>query len=298
MLIRRSSVLFCSLLAVAISSTCVAAQAASGPVPAGIETFQLPSHGALLNAFVYTAAGAGPHPAVVLLHGFPGNEKNLDLAQDIRRAGWDVLYFDYRGSWGSPGDFSFEHTMEDVPAALAYLRDPANAAKLRLDPKRIAVVGHSMGGWMALETGAVDHDLLGVGIISGADMTGRIPENFPPQAMPIVEKKVAESLAAEGMAPLAGCTPESLAKEAIEHRVAWAFRTSAAKLNHVPLLVVSSDDGLADADNAMADAAAKAGNTKVVKVHYATDHSYSDKRLELSQTVLDWLGTLPGHPLK
>ena len=75
--------------------------------PASMQSFQIPSHGALLNAFVYVAAGAGPHPVVVLLHGFPGNERNLDLAQDIRRAGWDVLYFDYRGSWGSPGDFSF-----------------------------------------------------------------------------------------------------------------------------------------------------------------------------------------------
>jgi dipeptidyl aminopeptidase/acylaminoacyl peptidase len=71
--------------------------------PALFDTFQLPSHGALLNAFVYIAAGAGPHPAVILLHGFPGNEKNLDLAQAIRRSGYNVLYFDYRGSWGSPG---------------------------------------------------------------------------------------------------------------------------------------------------------------------------------------------------
>jgi pimeloyl-ACP methyl ester carboxylesterase len=70
-----------------------------------MDTFQIPSHGAMLNAFVYIAAGVGPHPAVVLLHGFPGNERNLDLAQDMRRAGWDVLYFNYRGSWGSPGDF-------------------------------------------------------------------------------------------------------------------------------------------------------------------------------------------------
>ena len=33
--------------------------------------------------------GLGPHPVVIMLHGFPGNEKNLDLAQSIRRAGWD-----------------------------------------------------------------------------------------------------------------------------------------------------------------------------------------------------------------
>ena len=82
-----------------------------------MQSFQIPSHGALINAFVYVAAGDGPHPLVVLLHGFPGNERNLDLAQDIRRAGWDVLYFDYRGSWGSPGDFSFSHSIEEIGRA-------------------------------------------------------------------------------------------------------------------------------------------------------------------------------------
>src|ERR1700689_2313893 len=91
---------------------------------ASMQTFQIPSHGALLNALVYVAAGAGPHPAVVLLHGFPGNERNLDLAQDIRRAGWDVLYFDYRGSGGSTGDFSFSHGIEDTAAAARYPRTP------------------------------------------------------------------------------------------------------------------------------------------------------------------------------
>src|ERR1700728_3983106 len=99
--------------------------------PASMETFQIPSHGALLNALVYVAAGAGPHPAVILLHGFPGNERNLDLAQDIRRAGWDVLYFNYRGSWGSPGDFSFSHGIEDTVAATAFLRQPEMTKLLR-----------------------------------------------------------------------------------------------------------------------------------------------------------------------
>src|ERR1700733_15655713 len=59
--------------------------------PAVMQSFQIPSHGAMLNALVYVAAGSGRHPAVVLLHGFPGNERNLDLAQDICRAGWGVL---------------------------------------------------------------------------------------------------------------------------------------------------------------------------------------------------------------
>src|ERR1700690_3468301 len=142
---------------------------------ASMETFQIPSHGALLNALVYVAAGAGPHPAVVLLHGFPGNERNLDLAQDIRRAGWDVLYFDYRGSWGSTGDFSFSHGIQDTAAAVDYLRSPAMAKILRLDPSRIVLIGHSMGGFMAVQDAAADQRILGVGLISAADLGGRIP---------------------------------------------------------------------------------------------------------------------------
>src|SRR5438105_14675644 len=111
--------------------------------PATMQSLQMSSHGAQLNALVYIAAGAGPHPVVVLLHGFPGNEKNLDLAQAIRRDGWDVVYFDYRGSWGSPGDFSFTHSIEDTQSAIAYLRNRDHAKKLRADPAHIVLIGHS-----------------------------------------------------------------------------------------------------------------------------------------------------------
>src|SRR5271155_1240043 len=157
-----------SVLLLIFSSVCLAAGAQSLPSaitadppqdkahPAAMESFQIPSHGEPMNALMYIAAGAGPHPAVILLHGFPGNEKNLDLAQAIRRAGWDVLYFNYRGSWGTPGDFSFTHALEDTQAAVAYLRDPANAKKLRADPGYLVLIGHSMGGFMASYTAAQD----------------------------------------------------------------------------------------------------------------------------------------------
>ena len=93
--------------------------------------------GVRINGIAYTAAGAGPHPVLVLMHGLPGNEKNLDLAQAVRRAGWTVVTFNYRGSWGSPGRFSFAGNLDDAKAVLAWLRDPANAARLAIDPRRI-----------------------------------------------------------------------------------------------------------------------------------------------------------------
>ncbi|HEX8064389.1 MAG TPA: alpha/beta fold hydrolase [Allosphingosinicella sp.] len=141
--------------------------------PAGMEVLHIPSDAVKINGVAYTAAGAGPHPVLVLMHGLPGNEKNLDLAQAVRRAGWIVVTFNYRGSWGSPGAFRFAGNLDDARAVLTYLRDPANATKLAIDPKRIVVAGHSMGGWIAAMTAERDPSVAGAILISAANMGGR-----------------------------------------------------------------------------------------------------------------------------
>ena len=117
--------------------------------PGSCEELTIPSHGSRLAAFMYTAPGQQLHPTLILLHGFPGNERNLDIAQSVRRAGWNVLYFDYRGSWGSEGDFSFANCVEDVASAVAFCKQQAQT--LHIDTARLALFGHSMGGWVALK---------------------------------------------------------------------------------------------------------------------------------------------------
>jgi uncharacterized protein len=270
-----------------------AVAAAHAPDRASMQTMQIPSHGELMNALVYIAAGAGPHPVVILLHGFPGNERNLDLAQDMRRAGWDVLYFNYRGSWGTPGDFSFAHSIDDTGAAIAYLRQPEVARSLRLDPNRIVLIGHSMGGFMTVEAAAADPAIKAFATISAADMSGRM------QAMLAMEKRsdaiaaMTHGLAEEGMAPLAGCTPDGLAKELADHAMSWPFLDKVDALKNRNALILTADDGLTRENNAFAAALRNAGDTHVTTRYFATDHAYSDKRIELSHVVLAWLAGLP-----
>jgi hypothetical protein len=93
----------------------------------------IPTHGLPINGVVYRASGAGLHATIVICHGLPGNEKNLDLAQAARRASWNAVTFNYRGSWGSPGNFRFAQNPEDAAAVLEYLRTPSNAAALGID---------------------------------------------------------------------------------------------------------------------------------------------------------------------
>jgi pimeloyl-ACP methyl ester carboxylesterase len=290
--LRNRLLLVAALVVLFTWSPINAQQRARQSAPASMHSFQIPSHGALLNAFAYVAAGAGPHPVVVLLHGFPGNERNLDLAQDIRRAGWDVLYFDYRGSWGSTGDFSFSHGIEDTAAAVDYLRSPDMAKILRLDPARIVLIGHSMGGFMAVQDAAADHRILGVGLISAADLGGRIPAPLPKQREHAAIKALSAAYDREGMDSISGVTPEELAHDTLTNAARWSFMAKVGSLKSRPALIVTSDDAYARGDEAFAVALSRAGNSRVATLHLHTDHVYSDERGALAAAVLRWLATV------
>jgi pimeloyl-ACP methyl ester carboxylesterase len=258
--------------------------------PAGMVAFALPTHGTNINAVLYTAAGAGPHPVVLLLHGLPGNEQNLDLAQAMRREGWSVLTLHYRGAWGSPGSFTFAHVLEDAAAALAWLRTPETDAKYHIDRTRIVVMGHSMGGWAAAYVAAHDAEVIGAGLISPGDI-GEIGTAPRAMAVKIIDDNIGTSA---GMRTL-NATPEGLADEAIRNAKAYAMIADAPGLSKHPLLLVTSDDGLAATSDALAKAIGD-GAAPITQVHLATDHSYSDQRIALEAAVIRWLENLPGAP--
>lgn len=249
--------------------------------PASSQVLHIPSGGVQINGLAYVAVGAGPHPTVVLLHGLPGNEKNLDLAQAIRRSGWNAVTFNYRGSWGSPGTFSFTGNLDDAKAVLAHLRTPANAAALRVDPKRLVVMGHSMGGWVTSQVAAEDPALAGAALISAADMGKRA-------ANPIERNT---NIAAQNMESLAGVTAQSMAQE-MGRLGPHSFAAAAPGLTKVPLLVLTSNDGLAaDAQALVMDVKQRGGRVKVV--HVATDHGWNSARIGLQSEIIGWLGALP-----
>jgi pimeloyl-ACP methyl ester carboxylesterase len=247
--------------------------------PARMEVLHIPSGGVEINAIALVAAGAGAHPTVVLFHGLPGNEKNLDLAQAMRRAGWTVIAPNYRGSWGSPGHFSFKGNLADARAVLAYVRGPAGE-KLGVDRQKIVVMGHSMGGWVTAVTGGHDDSVAGAVLISAADMstTAKAPE------------KVRLDLSRENHETLAA-TPEEMAAELATLTPDEGFAAAAPGLAKHPLLVVTSNDGLKpNADKLVMDVKGRGGHVAVV--HIATDHSYSDARIRLETEVLNWLARL------
>jgi acetyl esterase/lipase len=254
--------------------------------PARMEVIHVPSGGVQINGVVYVASGPGPHPTFVFFHGLPGNEKNLDLAQAVRRAGWTAVTVNYRGSWGSPGDFRFAQNLEDAKATLAFIRAPDNAKRLSIDANRIAIGGHSMGGWVTAETLAQDAALLGGVIISPGDMGG---------AGLAAQEHRAQVVAAmnDDRESLVGVSGESMTDELAQHGQEWAFSTLAPQLVHRRLLVLYGNDFVKN-DSLELIKDIKAAGGKMVSSHYVvTDHSWSDHRIALESLVINWLQSLP-----
>ena len=119
-------------------------------VQPSLQGFQVDSGGYKLLALCLKPGGkhGERYPAVLFLHGFPGNEQNRDLAQALRRTGMVSVMFHYRGCWGSQGEYRFSHLTEDTIVMVDYLK--AHAEEFSIDPERIYLVGHSMGSFAAL----------------------------------------------------------------------------------------------------------------------------------------------------
>lgn len=256
--------------------------------PAAFQPFTVTSGGAVLNGRGLLAQGRGPHHTVLLLHGLPGNELNLDLAQAMRRAGWNVFTFHYRGNWGSGGDYSFSHDLEDTRAVLAFLRSKGSDPKWRLDSARIVLVGHSLGGFVALQVGAADSQVKSIASISGFDF-GAASEvaAAQPEARQgwIGFFKSATSLKVPDV--------DAMVNDWLAHGSAWkltALSDSLSKKN--VLLVAGSRDTLAEPPRHHAPlvlALKSANSTGLTEVILDSDHNYSDRRIALTKAVLSWL---------
>jgi acetyl esterase/lipase len=159
---------------------------------------------------------------------------------------------------------------------------PLRLSRFGVDTRRIAMAGHSMGGWVVAHTAAHDHGLIGAVLISAGDM-GRVGE---------LPSEKAAALMADNMESLAGVTAESMAAEVKERSKEFRMENAATGLAQMPLLAITSDDGLApDTDALVKEIKAKGGHNVTV-MHMATDHSYSDHRIALESAVITWLGGL------
>lgn len=135
-------------------------------------SIDLRNNGVKLDAKFYAVNKTNKAPTVILLHGFPGNQSSpLGLAEKLNSAGFNILVFNYQGSYLSEGDFSFDNCIENVDEAFNFLTDPGNQARFNIDTSKIVVCGYSFGGTIAIESGIYNGKIRNIISIGNADQS-------------------------------------------------------------------------------------------------------------------------------
>jgi uncharacterized protein len=133
-------------------------------------SIDLKNNGVKLDAKFYTVNKTNKAPTVILLHGFPGNQSSpLGLAEKLNTAGFNILVFNYQGSYLSEGNFSFDNCIDNVGQAFNFLADPGNQARFNIDTSKIVVCGYSFGGTIAIESGMYNDKIKNIISIANDD---------------------------------------------------------------------------------------------------------------------------------
>lgn len=255
--------------------------------PPGIQGLSFGAERCLLHGGFYYPQGKGPHPTIVLCHGFPGFEKNLDLAQTFRSAGFNVFIFSYRGAWGSEGDFCFSHAIADTKKAVCFLSRPDFPRKDLVDEGRIILMGHSMGGFMALNAAAALPEVKHVVSIAGWNI-GRDVRMSRENAQ--VRARLDDIL--HGVTVLQGPTLATLWNELFHHEDDFDLCSLAPRLKGRHVLAVAATND-AETPAALSHAplaqALHDNGVHLTERWIGSDHSFSSARLTLARTILDWL---------
>ena len=186
----------------------------------------------LLDAFV--PGGAGPHPAVVLVHGGGWRSGSRGgwarTGHALATEGIAAFAIDYRLS----GEAVFPAARNDVLDAVRWIR--ANAALFSIDPGRIGLIGGSAGANLSLLAatfgdGALDHDARVAAVVAWSP-----PVDLTAPATPLLEELTTAYL---------GCEPSRCPT-----RAKTASPTSHVDPSDPPALVVASDAELVPATEA------------------------------------------------
>jgi pimeloyl-ACP methyl ester carboxylesterase len=255
--------------------------------PSAVDLLIPGARGNLLSHLILPG-GKGPYAMVLLAHGYPGCEENMDLAQALRRVGFAVLTYHYSGSWGSDGTFSFGNCLSDTETVLQYLL--SHSDMLELDTDQFYMVGHSMGGFVTAQMLA-RHAEFRAGVLITPFDVGRLYLEGKHGDKGCWDNLLDVLACGEGW--LKGATRETLTGELSLHAAQYQLASLVPELAEKPLLCIGatrdSDAPPATHCYPLCRAMEKIGADRFFYEEYGTDHTLATRRIALCRSVAEFL---------
>lgn len=256
----------------------------TNPFPPDLQAEIIQGKRGRLLVTIYRTGGEGVHPTILLNHGFPGIEKNFDLAQALRRVGFHVLTYHYSGSWGSDGAYSYANDLEDAESLLEFIETNETYG---FDKENLFVVGHSVGGFVASHLLARHKELKSGVLLTPCDLGGVVA--FPDDTE--VKKLLMEIFEGSPLW-LNGTSSAALFKEVSECQAEYAISSLVEKLADRPVYCL----GAAHDESCPPEAHCLPWVEKLRSIGgnvayetLETDHSFSDVRLTMIEKVARFL---------
>lgn len=247
--------------------------------PAGSTELFIPSNNALLAGLIYRANGTEKHPTLLLLHGYPGNERNLDIAQVVRAHGWNVIYFDYRGSWASQGKFSFKNCVQDVVNVVSFCNKYQDS--LKIDTSNIVLFGHSMGGWLCLKSLEQLPQIKKGFALSTWDISGDYKKVMNKKEM----LELANNPDVGGKYFVLNAPLDEIFTPVVKEPVYFNLINDAPRLANKQIIMIDEHSR----NKQIADAIQKSNQAFFEYQVWDTDHGFTNKRISLTNLVLSFL---------
>lgn len=261
------------------------------PESKSLQPFLFHSKGEKLIGTFFSASETEKKPTVLLLHGFPGNENNFDIAHAIKRFGFNVIVFHYRGSWGSGGNFSISNSLEDVYSAIEHIHKADVSNELNIDTNKIILIGHSFGAFLAFLTSIKYPQIKNIVSLSSFNFgffTDYIIQN--PQFLDITMDELSN-----GAELLQGTNGEKIYNEMLENKNEWNLLKLLPELREKNILLVGAEyDFVAPLEihhHPLVEGLKKVG-AKLKSEVYKSGHSFSSTRIRLTTEIINWLKSI------
>ncbi len=226
------------------------------------------------------------HPCAVMLHGYPGYTAMFDISQALRRTGVVAVNVFYRGCWGSEGYYSLPGLIDDAAAAAEWAVADEVVRTFGIDRNAVFFIGHSMGGFTAVNAARRLPWIRGVAALAPYDLPSFIERGD--------EEPMKELLAADAKV-LRLRSRDSLydgAADCFRSGYGFSHAYDDLKDRNVYFIGASLDD-VAPPDMMIEPLWSRfAGHDTQAVQQYDivdTDHGFNDMRLMVSAMIAQWM---------